>query len=83
MATNIGAYYIVAPDGRVVAKSDGAEMPIGDALLIASAPDLLEALDAIEYAICAGLSPAEVLDENSPLRDAARNAIAKARWNPV
>ena len=36
-----------------------------------------EALEAIEHALKMGFSPAEVLDENSPIRDGIRSALAE------
>lgn len=44
-----------------------------------SAPraEAVEALQAIEHALRMGFSPAEVLDENSPIRDGIRAAIAQ------
>lgn len=43
------------------------------------APELLEAAQAIEFALrMPGVSAAEVLDENSPIREGLRAAIAKA-----
>lgn len=46
--------------------------------LIAAAPDMFEALEAIEFALNQGMPAAMVLDENSPIRDCLRAAIAKA-----
>ena len=48
-------------------------MPVGDA-----APDLLQVLKDIEAMLNAGLDASIVMDENSPMRDAMRDAIAKA-----
>jgi hypothetical protein len=47
-------------------------------LLIAAVPDMFEALEAIEFALGQGMPAAMVLDENSPIRDCLRAAIAKA-----
>lgn len=55
------------------------ERQFADALLRAAAPDLLQAAQAIEFAMrMPGVTAAEVLDENSPIRDGLRSAIARA-----
>jgi hypothetical protein len=46
--------------------------------LVSAAPDLLEVAEAIVLAARMGFEPQSVFDENSPLMDAARAAIAKA-----
>lgn len=56
-----------------------ADVDHPDMRLIASAPDLLEALEAIEHALKMGFPASEILDENSPIRDGIRAAIAKAK----
>lgn len=42
-----------------------------------------EALEAIEHALRMGFSPATVLDENSPIRDGIRAALASPAAEPV
>lgn len=49
-----------------------------NARLIAVSPAMFDVLQAIEHALRTGISAAQVLDENSPIRDAMRDAIAKA-----
>jgi hypothetical protein len=50
----------------------------GNARLIAAAPDLLDVVLALVRAAQEGFDPALIVDENSPIMDAAREAIAKA-----
>lgn len=55
-----------------------------DPALVSAAPDLLAALQAIEMALLLpGVSAAEILDENSPIRGGMRDAIAKAKGDLV
>ena len=49
-----------------------------DSALIAAAPEMLAALDAIEIALDMGYHPAEVLQEGGAIRNAIKAAIAKA-----
>ena len=52
---------------------------VADAYLRAAAPDLLEALQAIELAMRLPMVTADaVLDENGPIREGIRAAIARA-----
>lgn len=57
---------------------DRSQEKEANATLIAAAPELLECAEAIELGLCNGFKAAEILDENSPIRDALRAAIAKA-----
>ncbi len=58
-------------------KDDEAE---ANADLFAAAPQMYEALQAIEIALKTGIgSPHEILDENSPIRDAIRDSLKQAR----
>lgn len=59
--------------------TDKSEDLDADGRLISAAPDLLEALQAIEFALrMPGVTAGEVLDENSPIRAGIQLAIAKA-----
>jgi len=49
-----------------------------DALLIAAAPDLLDVVQALVLAQQQGCDPALMVAEDSPLMDAARDALQKA-----
>ena len=49
-----------------------------DALLIAAAPDLLDVVQALVLAQQQGYDPALMVAEDSPLMDAARDALLKA-----
>ena len=55
------------------------EQAVANARLIAAAPELYEALEAVELACRMGIPPGEVLSLNSTIRLAARAALAKAR----
>lgn len=48
-----------------------------NARLIAAAPDLLDIIETIAVALARGYTTADVLDENSPVRDRIRAVIAK------
>ena len=50
-----------------------------DARLIAAAPELLEALEAVEIAATMGFASAEILRHDSAIRKGIRAAIAKAK----
>lgn len=47
--------------------------------LIATSPEMFEALEAIEFALSQGMPAAMVLDENSPIRDCIRAAVAAVK----
>ena len=64
-------------EGVLVIQRSDAECK-ANARLIAAAPDFYQTARAIEWALQSGHDAREVLDENSPLRDALRDAIAKA-----
>jgi hypothetical protein len=72
-----GQRYVHAKDKTIAAILDGTA---DDAQLIAASRELYAAAHAIEHALNpkSGVHQAYVLDENSPLRDALRDAIAKA-----
>lgn len=84
--TGITEVFVYAPNCGVDDVSVAADIvdPVtsmpseANARLIASAPDLLEALEAIEYALRMNFSPATILDEGSPIREGIRAAIARA-----
>lgn len=63
---------------RVVVDGLPPEQVEGNICLAAASPRLFDVCRAIEHALNAGHSAAEVLDENSPLRDELRAAIAAA-----
>lgn len=79
--------YVDAPLGGGVLQevaacgptAEGAEQQDANARLIAAAPELYEALEAVELACRMGIPPGEVLSLNSTIRLAARAALAKAR----
>ena len=64
--------YIRDPDGKCVLDVEDANISTGDALLMAAAPDLLEALKSM----CEGFSALK--DSDFPALAKARAAIAKA-----
>lgn len=73
-----GQLYLHAKDVTLAAILDGERE--ANACLIAAAPDLLQVAEAIEGALrMPGVTAAEVLDENSPIRDALRAAVSKAK----
>ena len=53
-----------------------------DATLMSAAPNLYAVLDAIQAALIDGTDARTILDENSPIRDAMREALVKAREEP-
>jgi len=59
-------------------RNAGGPIRKANALLMAAAPDLLAACQAIVWAHDRDHPAAEILDENSPLLGAIRDAIAKA-----
>jgi hypothetical protein len=68
-------YEIRSADDRAVI----AEYVDGwNASILSAAPALLEALEAIEHALRMNFSAGTVLDENSPIREGIRAAIALA-----
>lgn len=78
-----GGDYAIVEDGQIIAETFFRSSPEhthdarANALLFRAALDLLEVAQAIEAAL--RFAPAaEVLDENSPIRGALRDAIAKA-----
>ena len=52
-----------------------------NARLISASPEMYEALEAAFHAVSMGWDAREVLGENSPILEAARAALAKARLN--
>ena len=85
--SNYIGFAIFAPNRGCIAErwyDADQESPYGDeiianARLIAAAPDMFNALKAIEFALAIpGTTTQEVLDENSPIRGAIREAITKA-----
>jgi len=69
---------LVASIRRSAISAGIDETARANARLIAAAPDLLDVAETIELGIKRGYTPAELLDENSPIRDRIRAAIAKA-----
>lgn len=57
---------------------DRVSLRDGDWHLFAAAPEMLQALEAIDMALAMGYPPAEVLQEGSAIRNAMKAAIAKA-----
>ncbi|MDQ0035883.1 hypothetical protein J2W30_003656 [Variovorax boronicumulans] len=74
---------VIAPDGGTICSTATFARPNAEdeanAVLIAKAPDMFEALEAIEFALSQGMPAAMVLDENSPIRDCIRAAVAAVK----
>lgn len=62
---------------RVVVDGLAPEEVEANICLIAAAPELLDIAETIELGLKRGYTPAELLDENSPIRDRIRAVIAK------
>lgn len=73
--TNIVA---VVPRTAVVFSLPGRDKSEPDVRLATAAPELLEIVETIELGLKRGYTPSELLDENSPIRDRIRAALAKA-----
>lgn len=73
--TLIRQWYSSYAAGEYVEEIDLAP---GDWHLFAAAPEMLEAMKAIDMALAMGYPPAEVLQEGSAIRNAMEAAIAKA-----
>lgn len=71
--STVSGYFIEAENGSVVAQ----RVPRSDLSLIAEAPDMLDILQTIELGLKRKYTPAELLDENSPIRERIRASIAK------
>ena len=70
---------VIAADGGTICSTATFARPNAEdeanAVLIAKAPDMFEALEAIEFALSQGMPAAMVLDENSPIRDCIRASL--------
>lgn len=78
--THIAYVSSVIERSRKTSYNAPDEVRDANARLIAAAPDLLAALEAIELALrLPNVTAGEILDENSPIRDGIRTALAKAK----
>ncbi len=87
MALHSENTYTTAGESRYAGLRSAAEKAAVDTRLaivmagraVNSHDELVEALEAIEHALRMGFQAADILDENSPIRDGIRQAIKQAR----